>query len=133
MSVVRFGVSIEKDLLKELDEYVRKNSFANRSQAIRKLISNIRIKEKWDENKIVAGSITIVYDHHKKDILNKLTDVSHDYHNAILSSQHFHLNHDSCLEIIVVKGKAKILKELSDKIIALKGISHGQLSITDAE
>jgi len=132
MSVVRFGVSLEKSLLEDLDEYVKKNSFSNRSQAIRKLISSTKVKEKWDENKIVAGSITIVYDHHKKDVLNKLTDVSHDYHDVILSSQHFHLNHDSCLEIIVVKGKSKLLKELSDKIIALKGIAHGKLTMTDA-
>ncbi len=130
MSVVRFGVSIEKDLLAALDNYVTDNSFANRSQAIRQLISNNLTIRKWKCNNIVAGSVTLVYNHEKSEIPGLLTDIQHDYNKSILSSQHFHLDNDNCLEIIAVKGKAKDLTELSDKLIAVKGIQHGKLSMS---
>lgn len=130
MSVVRFGVSIEKDLLEALDRYVSDNGFANRSQAIRQLISNNLVIEKWKCNNIVAGSITLLYDHHKGDVMNRITDIQHEYHNEILSSQHFHIDHDNCLEIIAVKGKSKNLTELADRLIAVKDIQHGKLSMS---
>jgi len=130
MSVVRFGVSVEKDLLESLDEYASENKFSNRSQAIRHLISeNLTIK-KWKCNNIVAGSITLVYDHHKGDLVNRITDIQHKYHDSILSSQHFHLDHSNCLEIIAVRGKSKDLTDLADKLIAEKGVQHGKLSMS---
>lgn len=133
MSVVRFGVSLEKELLDALDEYAAGNQFSNRSQAIRHLINqNIALK-KWQCNHIVAGSITLVYDHHKRDLVNNLTDIQHDFHHVILSSLHFHLNHDNCMEIIAVKGEAATLTELSDKLIAIKGIQHGKLTMSRAD
>jgi CopG family nickel-responsive transcriptional regulator len=130
MSVVRFGVSVEKELLDALDDYVKENSFSNRSQAVRRLISDNLTVKKWKCNNIVAGSVTLVYSHHKNDIQSMLTDLQHDYHKLILSSQHFHLDNEKCLEIIAVKGKAKELTELSDKLIAIKGIQHGKLSMS---
>ena len=133
MAIVRFGVSLEKELLDNLDNYVKENHFTNRSQAIRMLISNNVVKKKWKSDHLVAGAIMIVYDHHKRNILKKLTTVQHDYHDAILSSQHFHLTHDNCLEIIAVKGNAAMLTELADKLIAIKGIQHGNLSMSTAE
>lgn len=131
MAVVRFGVSLEKELLNELDNFVVKNQFANRSQAIRQLITNNLVKTKTEENKNVAGAITLIYDHHKRDLLNKLADTQHDFYDIILSAQHFHLDHDNCLEIIAVRGKAFRLQSLANKLIALKGIQHGNLSIND--
>ena len=133
MTVTRFGVSLEKELLTTLDEYVNENRFANRSQAIRQLIAKNTVEKKWQCNNRVAGSITLVYDHNKRDILSKLTDIQHDYHEVILSSQHFHLDHDKCMEIIAVKGKALTLTELSDKLIAVKGIHHGKLTMSRAD
>ncbi len=133
MSVVRFGVSLEKELMDILDKYVADNKFSNRSQAIRHLINNNAVTKKWESNDFVAGSITLVYDHHKRDLLNNLTDVQHNYHNIILSSLHFHLDHDTCMEIIAVKGQANILNELADKLIAIKGIHHGQLTMSRAD
>ncbi|MDT8400522.1 MAG: nickel-responsive transcriptional regulator NikR [Bacteroidales bacterium] len=130
MSVVRFGVSVEKELLQALDKYVEDNGFANRSQAVRRLISDNLTVKKWKCNNIVAGSVTLVYNHHKNDIQVVLTDLQHDYHKLILSSQHFHLDNDNCLEIIAVKGKAKDLTELAEKLIAVKGIQHGRLSMS---
>jgi CopG family transcriptional regulator, nickel-responsive regulator len=133
MSVVRFGVSLEKDLLKILDQYVVENKVSNRSQAIRYLLNNSTVEKKWKCNNIVAGSITLVYDHHKRDITNILNDIQHDYHDIILASQHFHLNHNICLEIVAVKGKASVLTDLSDKLTAVKGIRHGKLTMSRAD
>lgn len=133
MQVKRFGVSLEEDILNALDELVKKNKFPNRSQAIRNLIKGSLVSEKVNKNKIVAGAIVIVYDHHKRELNNNLMHVQHDYHDIILSTQHVHLAHDLCLETIAVKGKALQLLELSDKIISTKGIKHGKLVITDIE
>ena len=133
MSIVRFGVSLEKELLEALDNYASENHFTNRSQAIRHLINNNIVSDKWQSNSLVAGSITLVYDHHKNDLLNNLTNLQHDYHSVILSSLHFHLDHDLCMEIIAVKGKSKTLTELANKLIAVKGIQHGKLTMSRAD
>ena len=133
MSIVRFGVSLEKELLEVLDKYAADNLFSSRSQAIRNLINNNIVSTKWQSNDLVAGSITLVYDHHKRDLMNQLTDLQHDYHHTILSSLHFHLEKDICMEIIAVKGNAVTLTELADKLIAVKGIQHGQLTMSRAD
>jgi CopG family transcriptional regulator, nickel-responsive regulator len=127
MKVKRFGVSLEENLLKYLDELVIQNKFPNRSQAIRFLINNNIIEEKWEENEDVAGAIVLVYDHHKGDLQKKSIEIQHDYHELILSVQHVHLDHNNCLETIAVKGKANQLNDLANKLIALKGIKHGKL------
>lgn len=133
MSIVRFGVSLERDLLEALDRFAVDNHFNSRSQAIRQLINNNVVKHKWENNDTVAGSITLVFDHHKRDLMNQLTDLQHDYHEAILSSQHFHLEKALCMEIIAVKGKASRLTELADRLIAIKGIHHGKLTMSRAD
>ena len=131
MQVKRFGVSLDEDILNDLDKFVIHSHFGNRSQAIRHLIKESLVSEKWDNNKIVAGAIVIVYDHHKRELNNKLMQVQHDSHELILSTQHIHIEHDLCLETIAVKGKAKQLLTLADKIIGTKGIKHGKLVMTD--
>jgi CopG family nickel-responsive transcriptional regulator len=130
MSVVRFGVSLEKEIMDELDNYVLDNNIPNRSQAIRSLIEKYAVEQKWQCDNEVAGAIVIVYDHHKRNIDNEINEVQHDHHHMILSTQHVHLNHETCLETIVVKGKASELTQLADKIITLKGIHHGKLIMT---
>ncbi|MCG8306686.1 MAG: nickel-responsive transcriptional regulator NikR [Cytophagales bacterium] len=132
MPVVRFGVSLEKELLEELDAYVADNQLANRSQGIRHLLNNNIVKKKWKCNNVVAGSLTLVYNPHKRGIVHKLTSIQHEYHEVILSSQHFHLDHDNCLEIVAVKGKAVVLTELADKLQSLKGLQHGMLTMSKA-
>ena len=130
MPTVRFGVSLEKKLLESLDTFTQKNNFPNRSQAIRHLINEYIVDEKWDSNQEVAGSISITYDHHKRNLLNKLNSIQHNYHDVILSNLHFHIDHNNCMEIIAVKGKAGVLRELSEKIITVKGIQYGKLTMT---
>ena len=133
MSIVRFSISIEEELLNELDNYVADSRFANRSQALRHLIEKNIVERKWHCNNIVAGAIVMIYNHHKREILTKSNEIQHEFHDAILSSQHYHLSHDICLEIIAVKGKAKTLTELSEKLIGIKGIMHGKLVMSKAD
>ncbi len=127
MTLKRFGVSLEEEFLQELDAMVVKKKFPNRSQAIRFLIKKCSVKDKWTEDKPVAGAIVMIYDHHKRDLLKESTSVQHDYHKVILSSQHVHLNHDICIETITVKGKSSVLQSLADRLFAIKGIIHGDL------
>jgi CopG family nickel-responsive transcriptional regulator len=133
MAVSRFGVSLEEDILKALDAYVIENNHPNRSQAIRALIEKYLVEKKWQCNNIVAGAIVMVYDHHKGDVTTKSNDIQHNYFDVILSAQHFHLSHDTCLEIIAVKGIANRLTELSDKILGIKGVIHGKLIMSKAD
>ncbi|MCG2692947.1 nickel-responsive transcriptional regulator NikR [Candidatus Parcubacteria bacterium] len=123
----RFGVSLEDNLLKELDGLVERHQLPNRSQAIRFLIRKNLVQEQWEENKEVSGCVVLVYNHHKRDLLNKSTSVQHKSQHLILSTQHIHLDHNNCLEILALKGRAKLLRELADKLIALKGVKHGGL------
>ena len=106
--------------MRSLDSFVKASKFPNRSQAVRFLIRNTLVQEKWQHNKEVAGCVVLVYDHHKRDLLNKSIKLQHGYQSLILSVQHVHLDHLNCLEVIALKGKAKQLKELADKLIALR-------------
>ena len=127
--IVRFGVSLEKELLEKFDILIKEKKYPNRSEAIRDLIRENLVKREWVEGKEVAGAITLVFDHHKRDLVNNLTDIQHDFHTLIISSQHIHLDHDNCLEIIVVRGKPTEVRELADKLKAAKGVKYGSLSI----
>ncbi len=130
MKVVRFGVSLEKNLLDILEEYMIKNNIENRSQAIRQLIKNIEVEEKLNTDQIVGGSILLSYNHHKREVIDKITSIQHNHYKLILSSQHIHLNHDTCMEIIALKGKASELKNLASELKAIKGGVYGDLSVT---
>ena len=133
MQVKRFGVSLDEDLLTILDTFVKEEKFPNRSQAIRFLIKKNTVEEKWKGNKVVAGAIILVYDHHKRELQNISTQIQHDYHHLILCVQHVHLDHHNCLETIAVKGKAKDLTELADKLKAIKGIKHSKLVMSTVD
>ena len=133
MSLARFGVSLDEVILKALDEFVIENKLPNRSQAIRHLVEKNLVEKKWQCNQIVAGAVVLLYDHHKGDVTIKSNDIQHEYFDVILSTQHFHLSHDYCLEIIAVKGIANKLTQLSDKLIGIKGIIHGKLVMSRAE
>jgi CopG family nickel-responsive transcriptional regulator len=127
--IVRFGVSLEKELLEKFDRLIKEKKYSNRSEAIRDLIRENLIKKEWVEGKEVAGAITLVFDHHKRELVNTLTDIQHDFHQLVISSQHIHLDHNNCLEIIVVRGKPTEARELADKLRAAKGVKYGALSI----
>ncbi|HER25409.1 MAG TPA: nickel-responsive transcriptional regulator NikR [Candidatus Atribacteria bacterium] len=127
--IVRFGVSLEKTLLEKFDRLVKEKKYPNRSEAIRDLIRENLVRKEWIEGKEVAGAITLVFDHHKRELVNTLTDIQHDFHPLIISSQHIHLDHDNCLEIIVVRGKPIEVRGLADELKSTKGVKYGSLSI----
>ncbi|HNX91034.1 MAG TPA: nickel-responsive transcriptional regulator NikR [Candidatus Omnitrophota bacterium] len=127
--VTRFGVSIEKDLIDKFDKAIKKENYSNRSEAIRDLIREKFVKEEWTTGGDVAGTITVIYDHHRRDLVNKLIDIQHDTHDLIVSGQHIHLDHHNCMEIIVVRGQAEKAKQLADKLRSVKGVKFGQLSM----
>ena len=128
--IVRFGVSLEGKLLDRFDRLIRKKNYTNRSEALRDLIRQELVKKDWDEGGEVAGAITFVYNHHKRELLNKITDIQHDSQKVIISTQHIHLDHDNCLEIVAVRGKSKDVQKLTDLIKAIKGVKHCALSIS---
>ncbi|MFN4131472.1 MAG: nickel-responsive transcriptional regulator NikR [Caldimicrobium sp.] len=129
--LARFGISIPKELLKAFDDYIERKHYANRSEAIRDLIRQKLVEEEWKESEDeVAGVITYLYDHHKRELADKLLELQHDYYNKIITTQHIHVDHERCLEVILVKGKASEIKELADKIQGLKGVLHLNLALT---
>jgi CopG family transcriptional regulator, nickel-responsive regulator len=110
--LVRFGVSLEDDLLNKFDRHIKQHKYTNRSEAIRDLIREDLVKKEWTENKEVTGAITMVYDHHTRELVTKVLDIQHDHHDCILSTQHIHLDHHNCFEIIVTQGKATEIEKL---------------------
>ncbi|HAX18503.1 MAG TPA: nickel-responsive transcriptional regulator NikR [Actinobacteria bacterium] len=123
--VIRFGVSIEEKLLKEFDSLIKEKNYINRSEAIRDLIREKLIREEWDNSeKEAAGAIIIVYDHHKRELVQTLISIQHDYQNLIISSQHIHFDHNNCMEMIAVRGNTEELKELESKLKSEKGVKH---------
>ena len=130
MSVVRFGVSFEKEVLDELDAYVHENKFANRSQALRQLVNKHIVEKKWLCNNQVAGAVTLVYDHHRREIATHLAEIERAYRDEILAVQRFTLNDQHSMEVISLIGISSRLTELSEKLIAEKGIQHGKLTMS---
>ena len=128
--LTRFSVSLDRDLLKRFDAQIKAEHYPTRSKAIADLIRDSLIKKQWVEGKAVAGAIVLVYDHHKPDLTNKLTHIQHDAHGLIVSSQHVHLDHHNCLEIIVVKGKPRRVETLAQKLRSVKGVKHASLTMT---
>jgi len=133
MSLKRFGVSLEEELLESLDQFVDNNGFANRSQAIRFLVEKNVAESKWQCNHIVAGTIIIMYNHDKKEIAVKIAAIQQHYRDVILSSSQYYLNENFCLHIVAVNGMAQTLTELSDRLITIKGIKHGKLVMSRAD
>ena len=128
--LVRFGISLEKELLGKFDRLIRGKNYPNRSEAFRDLIRENLVKKEWMDGEEVAGAITIVYNHHRRELVNKLTDIQHDFHELIVSSQHIHLDKDNCFEIIAVKGEPKKIEELTFKMKSTKGVKHGSLTMS---
>lgn len=128
--LVRFGVSLEKSLLDKFDDLIREQQYTNRSEALRDLIRRDLVQREWQEGKEVAGAITLIYDHHKRDVMSKVTDTQHKFQGAIISTQHIHLDHHNCLEIVASRGKAEEVQKLADALRSIKGVRHATLSMS---
>ncbi len=133
MSVSRFGVSLEEELLTALDQYVTENNFSNRSQAIRYLIEKNLVEQKWKCDNLVAGAIVLVYGSEKADIRIHSFEHQVRYRDVVIGVQQFNLSGENCMEIIAVKGTSRRLTELSDKLISIKGMKHGKLIMSKTE
>lgn len=128
--LIRFGVSINENLLKQFDDYIERKSYTNRSEALRDLIRDHLVEEEWDDDKETIGTITLVYDHHVHELMERLTDLQHHYQKLIQSTLHIHLDADQCLEVLVVRGRSGEIRAIADALIATKGVKHGKLSAT---
>jgi len=126
--LVRFGVSLERELLARLDSFVRDKEFPTRSEAIRALIKERLVRKEWLCGREVVGAIVLVYDHGRWEILNKITHVQHAFYENVISTQHVHLDHENCLEVVVVKGRPREVDNLHKRLQSIKGIKHISLN-----
>lgn len=129
--LTRFGVSINHELLDRFDNEIDKKGYSNRSEAIRDLIRDHLVELEWaDHEEEVAGTITLVYNHHTRGLSELLTELQHSYHQVILSTMHVHLDHHNCLEVLIIKGQAGKAREVANRLLSVKGVLHGKLSVT---
>ena len=126
--LTRFSVSLNSDLVQKFDRLIAAEKCPTRSKAIGDLIRASMVKKEWLEGREVSGAIILVYDHHKRDIMGLLNNIQHDHHDLILATQHFHLDHDNCLEILAVQGRPDEIGVLEKKLHAVKGIKHCSLA-----
>ena len=129
----RIGVAIDAGLLDKFDRLIGRRGYSSRSEAFRDLIREALVEEAWEapESRVV-GTVTIVYDHHVRLLSEKLTDLQHRHCHQILSTLHVHLDHDNCLEVLVVRGRAAEVRQIADHLIATKGVKHGRLTLTSS-
>ena len=127
--LTRFGVSLDEELLEPFDALCTVKGYSNRSEAIRDLIRKALVAEEWQQaDGQGAGTLTLVYDHHKNDLARRLTQMQHDEHDIIIATLHVHLDHHNCLEVLLLKGEAARVRALADKLISCKGVKHGTFS-----
>lgn len=130
----RFGVSVEDELLKSFDQLIAGQGYANRSEALRDLMRDALVKSSIEnpanDGDEVVGSLALVYDHHARDLSDKMNDVQHEYYNLIVSVLHVHISHDDCMEVIVLRGEIKSIRSVAESLLSLKGVKHGKLFVT---
>ncbi|MEA3431077.1 MAG: nickel-responsive transcriptional regulator NikR [candidate division WOR-3 bacterium] len=127
----RFGVSMEQNLLKDFDELLERIGYTSRSEAVRDLIREKLVEKEWqDINREVVGIITIVYSHTTRELSENLTAIQHHYYKQIISTTHIHLDHNNCLEVLIVRGKSVKIKEIAERLISTRGVKHGRLTTT---
>ena len=129
----RIGVAIDGDLLDKFDRLIAQRGYTNRSEAFRDLIREELVEKAWESpDSHVVGTVTLVYDHHVRLLSEKLTGIQHDFHHSILSTLHVHLDHDNCLEVLVLRGRASEVRKVADALISTKGVKHGRLTMTSS-
>jgi len=127
----RIGIALDSDLLKRFDRSIERRGYTNRSEAFRDLIRDRLVTEQTAAPESpVVGTITLIYDHHASGITEKLTEVQHAHHELVVSTSHAHLDHDSCLEVLIVHGNSAQVTQFADRLIGLKGVQHGRLVMT---
>jgi CopG family nickel-responsive transcriptional regulator len=127
--LVRTGVSLEKELLEKFDAAIHRKGYQNRSEAIRDLIREHLVEEAAEENKVIVGTLTMVYDHHQPNLSAKLIEAQHAAASKVLAATHVHLDHHHCLEVVILKGRSGEVRRLADRILSLRGVEHGRLAV----
>ena len=128
--LVRTGVSIEADLLEKFDKLIAKRGYGNRSEALRDLIREALVSEEVNSNKPVVATLSMIYDHYRPDLSNKLTEAQHHHHDSVLAATHVHLDHTNCFEVVIMRGPAGEVQRLADHMLSLKGVKNGKLVMT---
>jgi len=132
--IVRFSVSVEDDLLEKFDAYCSEEQFATRSEAVRQLIREKLTERAWATGSHqVVGTLTLVYDHHRPQLRDRLMDLQHENTDLVVSTIHTHLSHDVCLEVVVLRGQAGRLQKFASQLRGMKGIYKGELVMAGAE
>jgi CopG family nickel-responsive transcriptional regulator len=127
----RISVSLPSVLLEQFDEMMEEKGYDNRSLAVAEMVRDSLVEHRQRfGNAEIAGTITLVYDHHKQHVQATLTDIQHEHHQEVISTMHVHLDHHNCLEVLVVRGKASVIKKIADELIGAKGVKHGKLTVT---
>lgn len=127
----RIGVAISGDLLEQFDRLIARRGYSNRSEAFRDLIRNELVNEiTGSSDAEIYGAVTLVYDHHSRQLMDRLTSIQHRFYRAVMSSVHVHLDHHNCLEVILVRGKSSLVQKLANALIATKGVKHGRFTLT---
>ena len=128
--LIRFSVSMDEKLLTQFDDYIGQRGYSNRSEAVRDLIRKMLVNEEWEQDSEVVGVVTLVYNHHQPQLQEKITELQHEYHHQITSTTHVHMDHHNCLEVTIVKGRASQVRELAEKLMALRGVKNGNLTMS---
>jgi CopG family transcriptional regulator, nickel-responsive regulator len=128
--LTRTGVSLEEDLLNQFDQVIARRGYKNRSEAIRDLIRESLVSEAIDKNKQVVATLSIIYDHHRPNLSDKLNEIQHHSHGNVMAATHVHLDEDNCLEVVIMKGRSGEVKHLADHMLAMRGVKHGKLVLT---
>ena len=129
--MVRFGVSMNAELLEKFDRLIKEKNYQNRSEAIRDLVREKLVETEWETGtQEVVGTITIIYNHHTRELTEKLTELQHHYYQSIVFTLYIHLDEQNCLEAMVVRGKSELIREIADRLISTKGVKHGKLTMT---
>lgn len=128
---IRFSISLPNNLLSKLDERIVTKGYASRSEFVRDLIREQIIQQKWEnEDEDVIGVLTISYDHHQRDLVGKIVDAQHSHYVNTVCATHVHLDHDNCIEVVIIKGKPEEIERLSTKIGGLRGVKFAKLTRT---
>jgi len=128
--IKRFSISLDENLLAEFDDFILRRQYSNRSEAIRDLIRKSFIQDEWEAGKEVVGVISLVYDHHQYQLQERITELQHGFHHQIVSTTHIHMDLDNCLEVIIVRGKALEVRDLAEKLTAIRGVKNGNLAMS---
>jgi len=124
---MRFGVSLPERLLARFDRQIRQKGYANRSEAIRDLIRQSLVESEWEQSGgETAAAVVLVYDHHKRGVTEQLTGAQHDHHDNVISTMHAHLDHKNCIEVVLLRGIARVVKHIADKLASAKHVKLGK-------